>query len=99
MGDASIIREKDILDEYNILNIDVLKVGHHGSNTSSDKEFIKKMNPKYSIISVGRKNRYGHPNKEVLNNLEQSKIYRTDQDGSIMFKIKNNKLKIETCEP
>ena len=99
MGDASIIREKDILDEYNILNIDVLKVGHHGSNTSSDKEFIKKMNPKYSIISVGKNNRYGHPNKEILNLLNNSKIYRTDQDGSIIFKIKNNKLKIETCSP
>ena len=99
MGDASKEREKDILDEYNILNIDVLKVGHHGSNTSSDKEFIKKMNPKYSIISVGKNNRYGHPNKEVLEKLDDSKIYRTDEDGSIMFKIKNNKLKIDTCSP
>ena len=50
-------------------------------------------------ISVGKNNRYGHPNKEVLDNLEKSKIYRTDEDGSIMFKIKNNKLKIETCSP
>ena len=99
MGDASKEREKDILDEYNILNIDVLKVGHHGSNTSSDKEFIKKMNPKYSIISVGKNNCYGHPNKEVLEKLDDSKIYRTDEDGSIMFKIKNNKLKIDTCSP
>ena len=63
------------------------------------KEFINEINPKYSIISVGKNNRYGHPNKEVLNNLEDSKIYRTDQDGSIMFKIKNNKLRIETCSP
>ena len=53
--------------------------------------------PEYSIISVGKNNRYGHPNKEVLDSLENSKIYRTDQDGSIMFKIKNNKLKIKTC--
>lgn len=50
-------------------------------------------------IPVGKNNRYGHPNKEVLNNLEKSKIYRTDQDGSFMFKIKNNKLQIETCTP
>ena len=57
------------------------------------------MNPKYSIISVGKNNRYGHPNKEILNLLNNSKIYRTDQDGSIIFKIKNNKLKIETCSP
>ena len=99
MGDAGIEKEKDILEEYNISDIDVLKVGHHGSKTSSGKEFINEISPKYSIISVGKNNRYGHPNKEILSNLENSKIYRTDQNGSIMFKIKNNKLKIETCSP
>ena len=99
MGDAGVEKEKDILDKYNLANIDVLKVGHHGSKTSSSKEFIDEIKPKYAIISVGKNNRYGHPNKEVLNNLDNSKIYRTDQDGSIMFKIKNNKLKIETCSP
>ena len=99
MGDASITIEKEILDKYNLLDIDVLKVGHHGSRTSSSKEFIDEINPKYSIISVGKNNRYGHPNKEVLENLDKSKIYRTDEDGSIMFKIKNNRLKIETCSP
>ena len=99
MGDASITTEKEIMNKYNLPNIDVLKVGHHGSKTSSGKEFIDEINPKYSIISVGKNNRYGHPNKEVLENLNNSKIYRTDIDGSIMFKIKNNKLKIETCSP
>ena len=99
MGDAGIEKEKDILDKYNLSKIDVLKVGHHGSKTSSNKEFINEINPKYSVISVGKNNRYGHPNKEVLDNLDNSKIYRTDQDGSIMFKIKNNKFKIVTCSP
>ena len=99
MGDAGVEKEKDILEKYNVSKIDVLKIGHHGSKTSSDKNFIDEMNPKYSVISVGKNNRYGHPNKEVLNNLDNSKIYRTDQDGSIMFKIKNNKLKIGTCLP
>ena len=99
MGDSSKIVENDVLNKYDLNNIDVLKVGHHGSRTSSGEEFIDEINPKYSIISVGKNNRYGHPNKEVLNNLGNSKIYRTDQDGSIMFKIKNNKLKIETCSP
>ena len=99
MGDAGVEKEKDILEKYNLKNIDFLKVGHHGSRTSSNKEFINEINPKYSIISVGKNNRYGHPNKEVLNNLSDSKIYRTDQDGSIMFKIKKNKLKIETYSP
>ena len=99
MGDAGIEVEEDIIEKYNLSDIDVLKVGHRGSKTSSSKEFINEVNPKYSIISVGKNNRYGHPNKEVLNVLENSKIYRTDQDGSIVFKIKNNKLKIETCTP
>ena len=96
MGDAGIDKENDILDKYNIPNIDILKVGHHGSKTSSSEEFINEMNPKYSIISVGKNNRYSHPHKEVLNNLKDSRTHRTDQDGSIMFKIKNNKLNIET---
>ncbi len=99
MGDASITTEKEIISKYNLPNIDVLKIGHHGSKTSSCKDFINEINPEYSVISVGKNNRYGHPNKEVLDNLKDSKIYRTDQDGSIMFKIKNNKLKIGTCSP
>ena len=97
MGDAGI--EKDILEKYNISDVYVLKVGHHGSKTSSSIEFINEINPKYSIISVGKNNRYGHPNKEVLNNSDNSKIYRTDEDGSILFKIKNNKFQIETYSP
>ena len=72
MGDASITTEKEIISKYNLPNIDVLKIGHHGSKTSSGKEFINEINPKYSVISVGKNNRY---------------------------KIKNNKLKIETCAP
>ena len=99
MGDTGLEVEKDLIKKYNLQNIDILKVGHHGSKTSSSKEFIDEINPKYSIISVGKNNGYGHPNKEVLNTLEDSKIYRTDQDGSIMFKIKNSKFKIETCSP
>ena len=91
--------EKEILKEYDLPQIDVLKVGHHGSKTSSSEEFINTINPKYSIISVGKDNKFSHPNKEVLDNLKNSKIYRTDQDGSIMFKIKNNKLVIETYSP
>ena len=99
MGDASITTEKEILNTYNLPDIDILKVGHHVSKTSSGKDFINEIKPKYSIISVGKKNHYGHPNKEVLDNLESSIIYRTDQDGSNMFKIKSNKLGIETSGP
>ena len=98
MGDAGVGVEQDLLEKYNIQNIDVLKVGHHGSKTSSSKSFIDEITPKCSIISVGKNNRYGHPNDSVLETLEDSKIYRTDQDGSIMFRIKNNRLKIETLQ-
>jgi len=99
MGDAGIEVEENLTEKYNLKDIDVLKVGHHGSRTSSGEEFINKINPKYSVISVGKNNRYGHPNDSVLDNLEDSKIYRTDKDGSVIFKIKNNKLKIKTCSP
>jgi len=99
MGDAGVDVEEDLIEKYNLQNIDVVKVGHHGSKTSSSKEFINEIKPKYGVISVGKNNRYGHPNNSVLENLKESKIYRTDQNGSIMFKIKNDKLKIETCSP
>ena len=99
MGDAGVDKELDILDKYDISNIDILKVGHHGSDTSSSYEFIDRMNPKYSVISVGKDNKFGHPKEEVLDILNNSKIYRTDQDGSIMFKVKSSRLKIETFEP
>lgn len=96
MGDAGVEKEKDILEKYNVSKIDVLKIGHHGSKTSSDKNFIDETNPKYSVISVGKNNRYGHPNKEVLNNLDNSKIYRTDINGEIKIKIKRNNFNIKT---
>ena len=67
MGEAGVGVEEDLIKKYNLQDIDVLKVGHHGSKTSSGEEFIDEINPKYSIISVGKNNRYGHPNKEVLN--------------------------------
>ena len=99
MGDASVTTEREILDKYNLQDIDIFKIGHHGSKTSSSKDFINEIDPRYSIISVGKNNRYGYSNKEVLENLKNSKAYRTDKDESIMFKIKNNKLKINTCSP
>ena len=79
-------------EEYDNENVIIIEL--------DDYKFIfNEINPKYSIISVGKNNRYGHPNKGVLNNLENSEIYRTDEDGSIMLEIKNNKLRIETCYP
>ncbi len=98
MGDASVNREKDILEKYNLENIDFLKVGHHGSDTSSSIEFISKIKPKYSVISVGN-NKYGHPKGSVLDNLSNSYIYRTDLDGSIEIKLSKNSYDIRTYKP
>ena len=99
MGDAGVEKEKDILDKYNISDIDVLKVGHHGSKTSSSEKFINSINPKYSLISVGKNNRYGHPKESVLDTLSNSKIYRTDIDGSIEIKLNKNGYKFRICPP
>jgi len=63
MRDAGVKVEEDLIKKYNLQDIDILKVGHHGSKTSSSKNFIKKIEPKYSITSVGKNNKFGHPNK------------------------------------
>ena len=97
MGDAGIEKEKEILEKYNFKNIDFLKVGHHGSDTSSSKKFINVINPKYSIISVGKNNKYGHPKESVLNNLKNSYIYRTDKNGTIEIKINKGEYRIKIC--
>lgn len=99
MGDAGLSKEKDILKKYNLESIDFLKVGHHGSNTSSSEEFITNIHPKYSLISVGKNNKYGHPKESVLEVLSNSKVYRTDLNGSIEIKISNNKYMIKTYSP
>lgn len=99
MGDAGEKAEEDLMNKYNLENITVLKVGHHGSKTSSSKNFIDYVNPLISVISVGRNNRYNHPSTDVLANLSNRIIYRTDIDGTIKFNIKKNKFDIKTYEP
>ncbi len=99
MGDASVKREKELLKKYNLNYIDFLKVGHHGSDTSSSEEFMDFINPKYSIISVGKNNRYGHPKDSVLKILKSSKIYRTDLDGSIEIILNKKGYQIKTYQP
>lgn len=91
MGDAS----KKIESKLNIFDINILKVGHHGSKTSSDKEFIDKLKPKIALISVGLKNKYKHPNQIVLDNLRDSKTYLTSKSGMIKINLKN--LQVQTC--
>ena len=95
-GDAGVSKEKDILLDYKLNKIDFIKIGHHGSNTSTSKEFIEKISPRHSIISVGKNNKYGHPKQSVLDILESSKIYRTDLEGTIEIKLNKKGYKINT---
>ena len=84
-GDLESSIEKTILNKD--IQADVLKVGHHGSSTSSSDAFIKKVNPSYAIISVGKNNSYKHPSKKTITTLEKynAKILRTDEEGTIIF--------------
>ena len=83
MGDA----EKEIEESIDVRKVNILKVGHHGSDTSSSLDFINKIAPEVSIISVGKDNSYGHPSDDVIKRLENigSKVYRTDEVGNIFI--------------
>lgn len=80
------------------INADILKVAHHGSKTSSSEKFINRVNPQICLIGVGRNNKFGHPNFEVIERLKNndSIIYRTDESGEINIKIKEDKIYINT---
>lgn len=86
-GDLEIAGEEKLIENYPQLKTDFLKIGHHGSNTSTGEELLKKTEPKYAIISAGKNNRYGHPTEETLAKLKkyQIKVFRTDQQGMIYY--------------
>lgn len=85
-GDAEDVSEKEMLSSGLNLKSDVLKAGHHGSKSSTTDEFLNAVNPKYAVLSVGKDNDYGHPNKETLDKFSERKIkvYRTDESGTIV---------------
>ena len=89
MGDAPSSIEKRIVSDYPNLQVDYLKLGHHGSNTSSCYEFLNAYKPKINIISCGLNNKYNHPNDEVLNRLNRLSLNyrRTDKEGTIVLKL------------
>ncbi len=95
-GDAEKEAEEDMLAAKLDLSADVLKLSHHGSNTSSTKEFVKAVNPKYAVITVGKNNSYGHPSKSTIKMLKDYKIpyFRTDEQGTIVMTSDGEKL---TC--
>lgn len=98
MGDATSEVEKEILNSN--IDSDVLKVGHHGSRYSSSVNFLKKVTPKYSIISVGEDNSYNHPHSVTFTKLEEvlSSVYRTDIDGTIFVTSDGKDIKIEKMD-
>ena len=95
MGDASIKSEEYILNNYNLKDITILKVGHHGSRTSSSEKFIDNINPIYALISAGVNNKFNHPHGEVVERLEKNKsiIFNTQIDGMVMFDFNSDKIK------
>ena len=97
-GDLESEAEKDILKKGYLRDTDVLKVGHHGSYSSSSKDFLKEIQPDYAVISCGADNSYGHPHKDALKRIKKytDKIYRTDLDGTIIFTSNKDGLTVKT---
>lgn len=93
-GDIEQEAEKDLAGILEELKVDILKVPHHGSNTSLSMEFLKKVNFKTALISVGKNNYYGHPNEETILKLQNKKIYRTDQMGIVYIIIYKRKYNV-----
>ena len=95
-GDAYKDVEGKLINKEAEIDSDVLKVAHHGSKTSSSEEFIKAVSPEIAVISVGRENKYGHPNQEVLELLEKYgiRVLRTDKDGDIKIFSDGKEIKI-----
>jgi competence protein ComEC len=93
-GDAKQLSETEMLNKGFDVKADVLKVAHHGSSSSTSDEFLKKVNPKYAVISVGKDNDYGHPHKETMDRLKDSGItvYRTDECGTIICTSDGNNI-------
>lgn len=97
-GDAEKATESDLLTEKLNIDCDVLKVGHHGSNSSSTAAFLKAASPEYAAISVGKDNMYSHPSNKTVTALKNcgAKVYRTDKNGDISFYVENGNIRVET---
>lgn len=96
-GDAEKDEEKSILSECSDMSADILKVGHHGSKTSTCNEWLDAVNPTYAVISCGADNDYGHPHQTTLDKLDQAGVqyYRTDLVGSVIFQTDGNKITVQ----
>ena len=96
-GDAEEEAEEVILQSGQDIQSTVLKVGHHGSNTSSSEDFLKQINPTYAVIMAGKNNSYGLPKQKILDRLTKigAKVYRTDEEGTIMMISNGNNIEVK----
>ena len=97
-GDAEAPEEAEILSAQQDLACDVLKVGHHGSHTSSTPDLVAAAHPKFAVISVGKRNLYNHPSAEVIDRLSSAgaRVYRTDRDGAVICHADGVSVHVET---
>lgn len=97
-GDAEEDTEVEILSQ--MVEVDILKVGHHGSHSSTSPAFLEKVNPKYAVITVGKDNKYGHPHVETVDKLKKAaiEVHRTDECGDVIFISTGNGVSTD-CEP
>ncbi len=96
-GDAEKKQEESVVTQYgSMINVDVLKIGHHGSNSSTSEVFLNATSPQYGVISCGKDNKYGHPTQATLENLNKFgvKVLRTDQVGDIILAVKGGVLDV-----
>ena len=95
-GDAENVSEEEMLEKGYNLKADVLKVGHHGSRSSTTPKFLSAVSPGYAVISAGKGNKYGHPHKKTLKKLKDGNIelYRTDKDGTVVFNSDGKTLQV-----
>ena len=102
MGDAGSEEEANLIRTYDAITLksDVLKVGHHGSDSSSSQAFINVVQPSYAVISVGADNDYGHPHEATLNTLKQTntQVFRTDRDGTVICTTDGEKIVFHRLE-
>ncbi|PTF61106.1 hypothetical protein BUY34_12710 [Staphylococcus cohnii] len=91
MGDATNNNEENLIHKYHLYNVDILKVGHHGSRTSTSNNLLKAIRPKIALISVGEKNKYRLPNPQIINRLKsfEIKIFQTNINGEVNILFKN----------
>ncbi|MFO7152928.1 MAG: MBL fold metallo-hydrolase [Bacillota bacterium] len=99
-GDAEKLSEQEMLKAGYDLRADVLKVGHHGSSSSTSAEFLKAVSPTYAVISYGKNNDYGHPHRETIKRLNQSKIqiFSTAENGHIVMESDGYDIEITTSK-